>query len=273
MDIGNTVSKVRKEYKEYLSEKHPDWAESTVRTHVSDAFYLYQNTIALSFWKCFADDASMAAAKEDIRNYLVQEIMSDRADERTTSYYHDLSMLKEFIDSKGGVRAYIGYEYDCEITVYNYCKKAYDGEMPIQDAIAALLKEVPCFGETSYKSVYMVFEAMMEGRKYSWKANTETTIYFITHIGMDYGKEKMIAALKATQENIKYYYEQTGNKSASVRRGCMKVVKDHNLDIPFDESIFEGIIPKQTTDAALSSDEAAVRYWLYAAGDLSLIHI
>lgn len=195
MDIGNTVSKVRKEYKEYLQEKHPDWAESTVRTHVSDAFYLYQNTIALSFWKCFADDASMAAAKEDIRNYLVQEIMSDRADERTTSYYHDLSMLKEFIDSKGGVREYIGYEYDCEITVYNYCKKAYDGEMPIQDAIAALLKEVPCFGETSYKSVYMVFEAMMEGRKYSWKANTETTIYFITHIGIDYGKEKMIAAL------------------------------------------------------------------------------
>ena len=88
--------------------------------------------------------------------------------------------------------------------------------MPIQDAIAALLKEVPCFGETSYKSVYMVFEAMMEGRKYSWKANTETTIYFITHIGIDYGKEKMIAALKATQENVKYYYEQTGNKSASV---------------------------------------------------------
>ena len=270
MDIGNTVSRVRKEYKEYLSEKHPDWAESTVRTHVSDAFYLYQNTIALSFWKCFADDASMAAAKEDIRNYLVQEIMSDRADERTTSYYHDLSMLKEFIDSKGGVREYIGYEYDCEITVYHYCKKAYDGEMPVQDAIAALLKEVPCFGETSYKSVYMVFEAMMEGRKYSWKANTETTIYFITHIGMDYGKEKMIAALKATQENVKYYYEQTGNKSASVRRGCMKVVKDHNLDIPFDESIFEGIIPKQTTDAALSSDEAAVRYWLYAAGDGSV---
>lgn len=264
MDIGNTVSRVRKEYKEYLSEKHPDWAESTVRTHVSDAFYLYQNTIVLSFWKCFADDASMAAAKEDIRNYLVQEIMSDRADERTTSYYHDLSMLKEFIDSKGGVREYIGYEYDCEITVYNYCKKAYDGEMPVQDAIAILLKEVPCFGETSYKSVYMVFEAMMEGRKYSWKANTETTIYFITHIGMDYGKEKLIAALKATQENVKYYYEQTGNKSTSVRRGCAKVVKENDIDILFDESIFEGIIPKQITDAALSNDENAVRYWIYS---------
>ena len=264
MDIGNTVSRVRKEYKEYLCEKHPDWSESTVRTRVSDSFYLYQNTIALSFWKCFADDASMAAAKEGIRNYLVHEIMSDRADERTAAYYRDLVMLKEFIDSKGGVREYIGYEYDCEVIVYKYCKKAYDGEITVQDAIAAMVKEVPCFGETSLKAVYMVFEAMMEGKKYSWKANTETTIYFINRIGSDYGKEKMISALQATQANIKYYYEQTGNKSNSVRRGCIKVAKENNIDVVFDESIFEGIIPKQTTDTALSNDEAAVRYWIYS---------
>ena len=270
MDIGNTVSRVRKEYKEYLREKHPDWSESSLRTHVSDAFYLYQNTIALSFWKCFANDTSMAAAKEDILNYLTHEVMSDRAEERTTAYYRDLVMLKDFIDSKGGVREYIGYEYDCEVIVYKYSKAAYDGEMTVEDAVAAMKKEVPCFGETSHKLVYMVFEAMMEGRKYSWKANTETTIYFINHIGMDYGKEKMIAALTATQENVKYYYEQTGNKSASVRRGCMKVVKDNNLDIAFDESIFEGIIPKQNTDAALTVDTTAVRYWLYAAGDGSV---
>lgn len=39
MDIGNTVSRVRKEYKEYLRENHPDWAESAVSTRVSDAFF------------------------------------------------------------------------------------------------------------------------------------------------------------------------------------------------------------------------------------------
>jgi len=267
MDLGNTVSRVRKEYKEYLREAHPEWAESTLRTRVSDAFYLYQNTIALSFWKCFADDASMAAAKEDIRNYLVQEIISDRADERTAAYYHDLAMLKDFIDSKGGVRDYIGYEYDCEEIVYKYSKKAYDGELSVDEAIAALVKDVPCFSETSHKSVYMVFDAMMNGRRYTWKANTETTIYFINHIGLDYGKEKMVSALLATQENVKYYYEQTGNKSTSIRRGCAKVVTENSLDIAFDESIFEGIIPKQTTDTALSNNDAAVKYWLYSAGD------
>ncbi len=267
MDIGNTISRARKEYKEYLRDNHPDWSDSTLRTHVSDAFYLYQNTAALSFWKCFADDTSMAAAKEDIRSYLKNEIMSDRADERTTSYFHDLTMLKEFLDSRGGVREYVGYEYDCEATIYTYLKRAYDGEITVDEAVAALSKEVPCFSETSHKSNYMVFDAMMNGRKYSWKANTETTIYFINHIGADYGKEKMIAALKATLENIKYYYEQTGNKSASVRRGCAKIVSDHQIDMTFDESIFEGIIPKQTTDTALTSDASAVHYWIYAAGD------
>lgn len=45
MDIGVTISKVRKEYREYLRETHPDWADTTISTHVSDAFYLYQNTI------------------------------------------------------------------------------------------------------------------------------------------------------------------------------------------------------------------------------------
>ena len=75
-----------KEYKDYLREKHPDWAESSLSTHVSDAFYLYQNTIALSFWKCFESDESMAAAKQDILEYLKHDVMSERAEERTAGY-------------------------------------------------------------------------------------------------------------------------------------------------------------------------------------------
>lgn len=45
MDIGVTISKVRKEYREYLRETHPDWADTTISTHVSDAFYLYQTLL------------------------------------------------------------------------------------------------------------------------------------------------------------------------------------------------------------------------------------
>ena len=270
MDIQETISRARKEYKDYLREKHPDWAESSLSTHVSDAFYLYQNTIALSFWKCFESDESMAAAKQDILEYLKHDVMSERAEERTAGYFNDLKMLKEFLDTKGGVRAYVGPEYDCEVTVYKYAKLAYDGEISSDDAIAAMCKEVPFFGETSHKLMVMLFASMMEGTRYTRRGNTETTIYFIVHIGQDYGKDRMVNALKATHDNITYYYEQTGNKSNSIRRGCTKVAKDNNIDMDFSEKMFEGIIPKESSDTALTADDTAVRYWLYAAGDGSV---
>lgn len=270
MDIQETISRARKEYKDYLREMHSEWAESSLSTHVSDAFYLYQNTIALSFWKCFESDESMAAAKQDILEYLKHDVMSERAEERTAGYFNDLKMLKEFLDTKGGVRAYVGPEYDCEVTVYKYAKMAYDGALSSDDAVAAMCKEVPFFRETSHKLMVMLFASMMEGTRYTRRGNTETTIYFIAHIGQDYGKDRMVNALKATHENITYYYEQTGNKSNSIRRGCTKVAKDNNIDMDFSEKMFEGIIPKESSDTALTVDDTAVRYWLYVAGDGSV---
>lgn len=267
MDIQETISRVRREYKDYLREQNPEWAENTLSTHVSDAFYLYQNTIALSFWKCFENDDSMAAARQDILEYLKNDVMSDRAEERTTGYFNDLKMLKEFLDAKGGVRKYIGSEYDCEASVYKYAKAVYDGEMSSDDAVRVMSKEIPAFGETSHKLMIMLFASMMEGTKYTRRGNTETTIYFIEHMGADYGKDRMFNALNATHENIKYYYEQTGNKSNSIRRGCARVVRDNNFDMDFGDGMFEGIIPKESTDAALAIDDTAIRYWLYAAGD------
>ena len=267
MDIQSTVTRVKGEYKNYLRQTHPDWADSTVSTHVSDAFYLYQNTIALSFWKCFADNDSMAAARQALLDYLKNEVMSDRAEERAKGYYKDLTMLKEFMDSKGGVRQYIGYEYDCEITIYQYAKRVYDGEMDVKDAVKKLCAEVPCFGERSLSIFVSRLACMAAGEKYSWKMNTELTTYFIVHIGQDYGRDKLVNALRATLENIKYYYGQTGNKSTSIRRSCRKIAEQNNIDISFEDDIFEGIIPKDSSDAVLAVDTTSTRYWLYAAGD------
>lgn len=270
MDIQSTITKVKGEYKDYLRKTYPDWADSTVSTHVSDAFYLYQNTIALSFWKCLADEDSMAVARQDLFDYLKNEVMSERAEERAKGYYKDLNMLKEFVDSKGGVHQYIGYEYDCEATIYQYAKRVYDGEMDAKQAVKALCEEVPCFGEGSHKvTVGTLFPAMMNGKTYKWRANTELTSYFITHIGQDYGQDELSNALRATQENIKYYYGQTGNKSTSIRRSCRKIAAQNDIDISFEDDIFDGIIPKKSSDVVLAVDTTATRYWLYAAGDSS----
>ena len=266
MDIGTTVSEIRKEYKEYLRNLNPDWADSTVKTHVSDAFYIWNNTLLPSFWKTLIDDESMEIGKQAIYSYLKNDRLSDTADARTKAYFADLTMLKEFLDNiYGGVTKRVGYEIDCEKTVYKYAKLVYDKNLNTDQAVEHLIQEVPCFNNTSHKMAIMLFESMMNGIKYTRRANTETTLYFINQMGIDYGKTYMINALKATQENIKYYYEQSGNKSNSIRRGCKKIVEDNGIvDILFDESIFDGIIPKKIKTDEVLADKASVRYWIYS---------
>lgn len=266
MDIGTTISEVRKEYKEYLRENHPDWVENTVKTHVSDAFYIWNNTLLPSFWKTLINDESMEKGRQAIYNYLKNDLLSDNAEVRAKAYFVDLSMLKEFLDSvHGGVEKRVGYEIDCEKTVYKYAKMAYDGEITSEQAVKSMVKEVTCFNETSHKLTVMLFAAMMKGERYTRRANTETTLYFINQIGVDYGKAFMVNALKATHENVKYYYEQTGNKSNSICRGCKKIVADNAIeDLLFDDSIFEGIIPKKNITDDVLADKNAVRYWIYS---------
>lgn len=268
MDIGITVSAVRKEYREYLREKHPEWAENTIKTHVSDAFYIWNNTILPSFWKTLIDDDSMESGRQAIYDYLKNDLLSDTAEVRAKSYFADLTMLKEFLDTAhGGVAKRVGYELDCEKTVYKYAKMVYDGQITADQAVESMVNEVPCFNNTSHKMTVMLFSSMMNGDKYTRRANTETTLYFIIQMGADYGKEHMFNALQATQENIKYYYEQSGNKSKSICRGCKKIAMENGIDITFDDSIFEGIIPKENKTDDVLTDKTGVRYWIYSPYD------
>ena len=97
----------------------------------------------------------------------------------------------------------------------------------------------------------------------------EMTIYFLRRIGQEFGKERLLNAFDATQENIKYFYEQTGNKSNGMRRGCRYVAKEFNVDVDFTEEIFVGIIPKKVTDTTLQEDDETIRYWMYAPGEMA----
>ena len=267
MDTGNTIQKVRKEYREYLSAAHPEWAKSTISTYVSDAFYLYQNSVVPSLWNCLENEETMACAREEIFNYMKYEAIAEHADERAEGYYKNLVRLKEFVDLNGGVRSYIGYEFDCEETIYKYAKKTYVGEISFEDAVQAMCDEVPCFGQTTHKLMVRLFASMIEGKKYTRRANTDITLCFISSIGRDFGKEKMVNALRATLDNILYYYEKTGYKSGCFRRGCKKITYENDIDISFDDDIFDGITPRSSTDVILAEEVPTLHYWLYSPGD------
>ena len=230
MDTNDKIREIRTEFKEYLTNEHPDWTEITVNTRVSDAFYIWNNTVMPGFWKVFDSDKSMADAKENIRDYLKNEVKSDRYEERTRSYFRELSLLKDFFDSKyGGVANRIGYEFDAEERIYEVCKKYYDGAVSEEEALDELCEKVPYYNRVSHKMCLLLFSCMMEGRRYSRRANIEGTLCLIRNIGRDYGKENMEKALISTRENIIYYYNGTSNKSNCMRRYCQKLADENDI--------------------------------------------
>lgn len=105
------VKDIRKEFKEYLIEKNPDWATATIATNDSDAFLAYNKDIGIPFWECFIDDASLEKAKEKICAYLTDKGDSDKAQDRANGYFVCMKRLKAFFDEKySGVKNFIGNE-------------------------------------------------------------------------------------------------------------------------------------------------------------------
>ena len=268
MDTNDKIREIKSEYKQYLTEKLPEWSESTVNTHVSDAYFIWNNTVLPGFWKVFVSDESMQAAKEGIRDYLKNDTKSDKYEERTNGYFRDLLRLKEFFDTKyGGVANRIGSEFDAEEIIYSVCKKYYDGTVTEDEAIDELCEKVPSFSRTSHKMVVGTFHYIVEGKKYTRRPNLEITVCMIRNIGRDYGKDKMINALTAVRENIIYFYSQSGNKSNSLRKSCRQICEENGFDLSFGEEIFEGVTPKKSNASTLADDDVdTTRYWLYSPG-------
>ena len=136
MDTHDKIREIRAEFKEYLIEKNPEWSESTINTHLSDAFFIWNNTVIPGFWKVFVSDESMNSAKESIKEFLKNETKSQNYEERTRGYFRDLNRLKDFFDSKyGGVANCIGNEFDAEELLYDIDKRCYDGVFSKDDAL------------------------------------------------------------------------------------------------------------------------------------------
>ena len=78
MDTHDKISEIRAEYKEYLIKKHPDWSESTLSTHLSDAYFIWNNTVIPGFWKVFLSNETMKTARDSIYDFLKNDSKSDR---------------------------------------------------------------------------------------------------------------------------------------------------------------------------------------------------
>ena len=94
------VEQLRKEFRSYLVETHPNWSDNTVSLHYSDAFFAYNNNVGIDFWTCFIDDETLKNARNKIRDFLISEKQSDRAEERADGYLVSMKYLKTFLDER-----------------------------------------------------------------------------------------------------------------------------------------------------------------------------
>jgi flagellar biosynthesis GTPase FlhF len=94
------VEELRKEFRSYLTETHPDWSDKTVATNYSDAFFAYNNNVGIDFWSSFVSDETLNNARNQIREFLLSEKQSARADERADNYLISMKYLKSFLDER-----------------------------------------------------------------------------------------------------------------------------------------------------------------------------
>lgn len=265
MDVEATVCAVRREYKEYLTVKHPEWAENTLKSHVSDAFYIWSHTLLPSFWGTMVNSQTMETGRQAIFHYLKNDLLTDAAEERTQSYFSDLSMLKQYVDATfGGIEKCIGDEIYCEKTIYNLAKAVYVGQTSEEQAVQILAQKVPYFHMDAHKRMIQLFAALMDGQPYTWCTTPGGTLFLISQIGADYGKKHLTNALTATRKTVQDIYERTGNPSGSICRGCRKIAAEYGLETLFDKSVLEGIVPKQSCPEETSTVPDQERYWIYS---------
>ncbi|MGE4352572.1 MAG: hypothetical protein AB7D36_00615 [Oscillospiraceae bacterium] len=103
--MGSTISaqqfiQLRNEFRKYLLDTRPDWNESTVSTHYSDAFFAYNNNVGVDFWHCFTSEEALIGAKEKIENYLTSVRSARRSAEGANGYYRSMKYLKSFLDER-----------------------------------------------------------------------------------------------------------------------------------------------------------------------------
>ncbi len=264
MVVDETIARLRREYKEYLSVKYPNFKESSVNTKVTDACFCWKNNITDSFWNIFVSDETMQSARQAIFEYLRDVKGSSTAKERADGYFRELCHFKEFIDAKyGSIHGFVGDEMRYDEIMFDYSLKVYNQELNFEDTADVLSHQMPHLASTSYKMVFDMFRCMMNGSVYKRRFNFETTIFILRKIAEKYS-DRLETALGAVKENIVYYYRTSGSRSISLCRGCARVAKDHNIDISFGDDIFADVIPESAESE--SSQSSAVRYWLYAAG-------
>lgn len=88
---------LRDEFRNYIRQSHPEWADSTVDMHKSDAYFLKNNDVGISLSEAFANEEALLVARDKIRDYLRDVNKVGNPENGANGYLRTLRMFKEFL--------------------------------------------------------------------------------------------------------------------------------------------------------------------------------
>jgi hypothetical protein len=128
------------------------------------------------------------------------------------------------------------------------CDQVYAGTADAEAALGYQYGGESC-NENSLKMYFWIYRCMMDGQTFKRATSVEMIQVFLTRIHEKYGKEKLQNALKATYGFIRYFYEGNGQKLHGMRKMCQKVADQYQIDMKFDDSMFQNaVVEKEKTD-------------------------
>ena len=150
---------------------------------------------------------------------------------------------------------------------YDTYKSVYEGKIGMNEAIQKITENSEKkYAESSIKMHYDAFKNMMKGTLYSRQPTAGMTLYFLERIAKDYGVEQLRKSLNSVRLHVIYYYSVShGAVQKSIRSGCQALADQYQIDMKFDDGIFNGIDIKSNTD--IEPIASKTRYWIYAPGE------
>lgn len=92
---------VRDAFRAWLAEQHPEWGNSNVSMHCSDAYYLYNNERGVTLDEALTADDGFQRAYDTIERYYINNpTQTNNPSGSARGYLRSLRMLKEFLEEK-----------------------------------------------------------------------------------------------------------------------------------------------------------------------------
>lgn len=118
-------------------------------------------------------------------------------------------------------------------TIYNACKKVFNGEISNKAALEELRGKTPS-SDSSLEMYFDIYQCMRKGKCYKMGTSAPFTRFLIENIGKDEGKEALIAALTAAKKNSEYR-KICNNAQPGIEKVVREILTSKKMNLKYED--------------------------------------